>query len=159
MKGARIGADCNLGEHVFVESGVVIGNDVTVKNGISIWDKVTIEDGVFLGPHMVFSNHLKPRAFRKGGRDAWSPVTVRKGATIGAGAVILPGIEIGSYAFVAAGAVVTRSVPDYGFVAGNPASLKGYFCQCLETRFSLTSTPDVKCKDCGVVFQDIVRKN
>ncbi len=134
MKGAQVGSECNLGEQVFIENGAQIGNRVTLKNGISVWDKVTVEDDVFLGPQMVFTNHRTPRAFIKEGRGSFSPTRVRKGATIGAGAILVCGIEIGEYAFVAAGAVVTKSVPAYGYVAGNPARLKGFVCRCLKTR-------------------------
>ena len=126
MPEARIGSGCNIGGHAFVESGAVIGNGVTVKNGISIWDKVKIEDDVFLGPHMVFTNEKMPRAFIKKTRDDFLPTLIKKGATIGAGAVIVCGVTVGEYAFVAAGAVVTKDVPAYGLVQGNPARLVGY---------------------------------
>lgn len=148
MKGAKVGEHCNLGEHVFVEAGARVGNGVTVKNGISIWDRVEVEDDVFLGPHMVFTNDLKPRAFIKLGHDALLPTRVRQGATIGAGATIVCGVTIGPYAFVAAGAVVTRDVPAHGLVRGNPARLAGYICKCTKT----TLPPDTRgrtCPECG----------
>ena len=136
---ARIGARCNIGEHCFVESGATIGNDVTVKNGNSIWEGVTIDDGAFIGPGVVFTNDLYPRSprleeARKRYQDrSWLVEThIREGATIGAGAVILPGVEVGAFAFVGAGAVVTRDVPAYALVVGNPARQKGWACACGE---------------------------
>lgn len=137
MKGAKVGEKCNLGEHVFVEAGARVGNRVTVKNGISIWDKVEIADDVFLGPHMVFTNDLRPRSFVRHAGDELLPTRVEEGATIGAGAVLVCGITIGKFAFVAAGAVVTKDVPAYGLVKGNPARLAGYVCKCLQTTFAL----------------------
>lgn len=152
MSGARIGANCKIAEHVFIEGGAVLGSGVTVKNGISIWDKVTIEDDVFLGPHMVFTNHLRPRAFLKADREDFTPTRVRKGATIGAGAVLVCGIEIGSYALVGAGAVVTEDVPSHGVVYGNPARLKGFTCRCLKTIVKLTDQAKTNCPHCGDVL-------
>jgi len=151
MIGAVVGEKCNLGEHVFVESGAKIGNGVTVKNGISIWDRVEIADDVFLGPHMIFTNDLRPRAFIKKGADLLLPTRVGKGATIGAGAVIVCGITLGEYAFVAAGSVVTRDVPAFGLVKGNPAKLTGYVCQCAETLFPIKTPAQspLSCLQCG----------
>lgn len=148
MKDARIGENCNLGEHVFIEGGAVLGNRVTVKNGISIWDKVEIEDDVFVGPSAVFTNDLRPRSFIKRGRDQFLPTKVKTGATIGAGAVIVCGVTVGRYAFIAAGAVVTKDIPDYGLVKGNPARLSGYICKCAETIFPLTDGKK-SCAHCG----------
>ena len=155
MKGSTIGERCNLGEQVFIESGAVVGNGVTVKNGISIWDLVTIEDDVFLGPHMVFTNDPKPRAFIKLGHDSLVPTRIRKGATIGAGATLVCGVTIGQYAFVAAGAVVTRNVPDFGLVKGNPAKLSSYICRCTRTRFSLPAKSEAACSHCGTANPQI----
>lgn len=129
MKGVRLGANCNIGEHCYLESGVVVGNDVVVKNGVALWDGVTIEDRVFLGPNCVFTNDLFPRS--KVIRDRHKTL-VREGASIGANATILSGIEIGSYSLVGAGSVVTRSVPDFTIVVGNPARVRGYICRCGE---------------------------
>ena len=111
MAGATIGADCNVGDHAFVESGARLGDRVTVKNGVAVWDKVTIEDEVFLGPNVVFTNDLRPRAgFKKAG-DAVPADRVRRGATIGANATIVCGVTIGAAAFVGAGSVVTPRRP------------------------------------------------
>jgi acetyltransferase-like isoleucine patch superfamily enzyme len=148
MKGAKIGEGCNLGEHVFVEGGAVIGNRVTIKNGISVWDRVELADDVFVGPAVVFTNDMRPRAFIKRGTSHFLPTRVGQGATLGAGSVIVCGSTIGPYAFVAAGAVVTKDVPPYGFVKGNPAKLSGYACKCASTFFKL-GTKDGACKECG----------
>ncbi len=131
-EGARIGRGCILSKDVYVDSGVVIGDHCKIQNGISIYHGVTLEDGVFLGPHMVFTNDLRPRAINpdgslKGGAD-WvvSETRIRRGASIGAGAVIVCGVTIGAWAMVGAGAVVTRDVPAHGLVYGNPARLRGF---------------------------------
>jgi acetyltransferase-like isoleucine patch superfamily enzyme len=137
--GAVIGADCNLGYGVYVDAGVVIGDRCKLQNRVSVYRGVTIEDGVFVGPHVAFTNDKTPRAVTPDGAVArdedWTvlPTLVREGASIGAGAVILPGITIGRWAMVAAGAVVSRDVPDHGIVAGNPARLAGYACACGRT--------------------------
>lgn len=128
MKGAKIGSGCNIGEHCFIENEVVIGDDVTVKNGISVWDGVTVEDNVFLGPHMVFTNDLRPRS--KAHDYEQVKTIVRKGATVGANATLVGGVTIGRYAMVGAGAVVTKDVPDHALVYGNPAKFRGWVCTC-----------------------------
>ena len=129
-KGAEIGSGCNVGEHCFIENDVKIGNDVTVKNGISIWDGITIEDKVFLGPHMVFTNDLKPRS--KAHDYKQLKTLVKEGATIGANATIVGGITIGRYSMTGAGSVVTKDVPDHALFYGNPAKFKGWVCKCGE---------------------------
>lgn len=127
MKGAKVGAHCNVAEHCFIEAGVVIGDRVIVKNGISVWNGVIIEDGVFLGPHMIFTNEREPRSdFPK----ELGRTLVCKGASIGAGAIILCGVTIGKYATVGAGAVVTHNVFDHSLVYGSPARQHGWVCEC-----------------------------
>jgi UDP-2-acetamido-3-amino-2,3-dideoxy-glucuronate N-acetyltransferase len=137
--GAKVGADCNLGYGVYVDAGVVIGNRCKLQNRVSVYHGVTIEDGVFVGPHVTFTNDMHPRAAAPDGKlltdDDWQalPTLVQEGASIGAGAVILPGLTIGRWAMVAAGSVVSHDVPDHGLVAGNPARLAGYVCSCGRT--------------------------
>ncbi len=130
LPGAAIGRNCNICDHAFVEGAATIGDRVTVKNGVLIWDGVSIEDDAFIGPAVVFTNDLTPRAHvRKHGEELLRTV-VRCGATIGANATIVCGITIGRHAFVAAGSVVTRDVGDHVLVAGNPARPAGFVCRC-----------------------------
>jgi UDP-2-acetamido-3-amino-2,3-dideoxy-glucuronate N-acetyltransferase len=143
MDGAVVGAGCNIGDHAFIESGATLGDRVTVKNAVLVWDRVTIEDEVFLGPNAVFTNDLLPRAARKKPPDEFLPTLVRRGATVGANATVVCGTTIGEYAFVAAGAVVTRDVAPYALVAGNPARRAGWVCACGERL-----GPDLACA-CG----------
>ena len=124
LPNARIGADCNICSHVFIENDVVIGDRVTVKSGVQIWDGLRIEDDVFIGPNATFTNDPFPRS--KHNPTAYLLTTVKAGASIGAGAVILPGITIGRRAMVGAGAVVTKSVADDAIVIGNPAKIAHY---------------------------------
>lgn len=137
--GATIGAECSLGYGVYVDAGVSIGNRCKLQNRVSVYRGVTIQDGVFVGPHVSFTNDKHPRAVTPEAQPIadgdWTtlPTLVQEGASIGAGAVILPGLTIGRWAMVAAGAVVSRDVPDHGLVAGNPARLTGYVCSCGRT--------------------------
>ena len=118
MSGARIGADCNICDHTFVEGDVIVGDRVTIKSGVYLWNGLRLEDDVFVGPQATFTNDLFPRSRRA---FTCSTTTIRQGASIGAGAVILPGITVGERAMVGAGAVVTRDVPDCAVVVDNPA--------------------------------------
>jgi len=142
MKGARVGTGCNLGEGVFIESGAIIGNNVTIKNGVAVYDKVVVEDDVFLGPHCVLTNDLRPRSgLFKRAADTFLQTIIRRGASIGANATIVCGHEIGDYAMVAAGAVVTNNVTPFTLVAGVPARRIGFVCACGESlRTDLTCT-------------------
>lgn len=124
LRGARIGAECNICEHVFVEGDVVIGNRVTVKCGVQLWDGMRVEDDVFIGPNATFTNDPFPRSGHH--PDRYPETNVRRGASVGANATILPGVTIGERAMVGAGAVVTRSVPANAIVRGNPARITGY---------------------------------
>lgn len=130
MDGARVGADCNIGEHCFIEKGAVLGDRVTVKNGVAVWDGVTVEDDVFLGPNVALTNDLRPRS--KVYHAEIIPTRLKRGASIGANATLLCGITVGEHAMVGAGAVVTRDVPAHGLVVGNPARLTGHVCVCGE---------------------------
>ena len=121
QKGAKIGKNCTLGQNVNVASHVTIGNDVKIQNNVSVYEGVELEDGVFCGPSCVFTNDLTPRARYPKGRENYKKTLVKEGASIGANATIVCGHTIGKYAMVAAGAVVTKDVPDYALVAGVPA--------------------------------------
>jgi acetyltransferase-like isoleucine patch superfamily enzyme len=138
MVGAHIGENCNIGDHCFIESGAFVGNNVTIKNGNMIWEGVTLENGVFVGPHIFFTNDLYPRSPRLPqarnryySKQKWLvPTLVKKGASLGAGAVIIAGITIGEYAMVGAGSIVTKDVPSYALIKGNPGRISGWVCQC-----------------------------
>ena len=156
MKGARIGQNCNIGEHAYIESDVRLGNNVTLKNGVALWNGVSVEDDVFLGPYCVFTNDPNPRAYIKKGADALLPTLVRANATIGANATILCGVTIGRYAFVGAGAVVLRSVPDFGLIVGNPGRQIGWMCLCahkLQLPVTAPTGAICRCASCGSVFR------
>ena len=150
MPGAVIGKNCNIGEGCYIENYVRIGNGVTIKNNIAIWDNITIEDEVFIGPAAVFTNDLRPRAFNKKRPEDFMSTLMKRGATIGANATIVCGITIGEYAFIGAGSVVTRDIPPYQIVYGNPARFKGYMCRCSEI-----IPPDIspfQCR-CGLKYE------
>jgi len=129
MAGSRIGRRCNLGQNVVVMSGVEIGDNVKLQNNVSVYEGVTLESDVFCGPSMVFTNVFNPRS-EIPRRDEYRPTRVRRGATLGANCTVVCGVEIGPYAFVGAGAVVTRDVPGYALVVGTPARRVGWVCRC-----------------------------
>jgi UDP-2-acetamido-3-amino-2,3-dideoxy-glucuronate N-acetyltransferase len=147
--GARIGANCVLGQNVFVGNKVVIGNNVKIQNNVSVYDDVTLEDDVFCGPSMVFTNVINPRS-HVSRKDEYLSTRVRRGASIGANATVVCGNEIGEYAFVGAGAVITRAVPNYALVVGNPAKRIGWMCQCGERLPGQTGA--VACTACGARY-------
>ena len=122
---ARIGMNCHIGQNVYVEDYVKIGNGCKIQNNVSLYDGVEIENNVFVGPSVVFTNDINPRAFIKKGHDRYKKTIVEEGATIGANATIVCGNRIGKYAMIAAGAVVTTDVPDFALVAGVPATVIG----------------------------------
>ena len=126
QSGAVIGERCSLGQNVNISNNVHIGNGVKIQNNVSVYEGVTIEDEVFLGPSCVFTNDLTPRAKYPKGHKNYKVTVVRKGASIGANATVVCGCTVGNYALVAAGAVVTKDVPDYAVVAGVPAKIIGY---------------------------------
>ena len=133
---ACLGTHCIISKGVYIDAGVVVGNNVKVQNHVSIYHGVTVEDGVFCGPHCVFTNDKAPRAVNPDGSlkaaDDWvlSKTLVRQGASIGANATIVCGVIVGRWAMIGSGSVVTRDVPDYGLVWGNPARLHGFACPC-----------------------------
>ena len=131
MSGARIGRDCSLGQNVHVANNVVVGDDVKIQNNVSVYEGVTLEDGVFCGPSMVFTNVFNPRSeIRR--MDELRRTLVKRGATMGANCTIICGVTIGRYAFVGAGAVVTKDIPDHALVFGSPARVQGWVCRCGE---------------------------
>lgn len=153
MRDVKIGQNCNIGQNVFIASGVVIGNHVKIQNNVSVYQGVTLEDYVFCGPSMVFTNVRTPRSRypRNTARD-YLATRVKKGATIGANATIVCGVEIGRYAFIGAGAVVTKDVPDHAVVYGNPATLKGWICKCGNTMVKPWEEKLV-CEDCDTFLR------
>lgn len=125
MPQSRIGKNCNIGQNVFIDKNAVIGNGVKIQNNVSVYNGVVIEDDAFIGPSVVFTNVINPRSFKER-KNEFKKTVVRKGASIGANATLLCGIEVGAYAMIGAGAVVTRSVPDYAIITGNPARQTGW---------------------------------
>lgn len=156
MPRARIGRQCNIGQNVFIASGVVIGDNVKIQNNVSLYTGVVIEDDVFLGPSMVFTNVMNPRSHvpRK---DEYQTTLVKRGASIGANATIVCGVTVGRYAFVGAGSVVTRHVPDYALVYGNPARVQGWVCRCGVKLLFPSDSPNERamCKPCGARYHKL----
>ena len=137
MKGAVVGRECNICDHVFIESGAMLGNGVTLKNGVCVWEGVTLENYVFVGPHAMFTNDLYPRSPRNPElasrySSKWWLVrtTVKEGASLGANATVRCGATVGRYALIAAGAVVTGDVPDHALIVGVPGRAAGWVCMC-----------------------------
>ncbi len=128
LPGAVVGEDCNICDHTFIENAVRIGNRVTVKSGVYLWDGIEIEDDVFIGPAAVFSNHRFPRS--KCYPPDFEKTILCRGSTIGANATVLPGIRVGRWAMVGAGAVVSKNVEDHALVYGNPAGPRAWVCEC-----------------------------
>jgi UDP-2-acetamido-3-amino-2,3-dideoxy-glucuronate N-acetyltransferase len=129
LKDSRIGRNCTIGQNVMIGPGVAIGDGCKIQNNVSVYEGVTLEDHVFCGPSMVFTNVSNPRS-EIDRKDEFKKTLVRRGASIGANATLLCGVTVGRYAFVGAGAVVARNVPDYTLVMGNPAREVGYMCCC-----------------------------
>lgn len=156
-EGACLGSQCILGKNVYVDFGVQIGNCVKIQNNSSIYHGATIEDGVFIGPHVVLTNDLYPRAINPDGtpkgNDDWEvgPILIRTGASIGARTVVLPGVTIGRFAMVGAGSVVTRDVPDFALVYGSPARQCGFVCACGHRLLPIDGA-NLRCEACGSVY-------
>ncbi len=145
LSGAIIGEDCNICDHTFVEGKAVIGNRVTIKCGVHVWDEIMVEDDVFIGPAAILTNDANPRSRNLN----WTclRMVLKKGCSIGAGSIIIPGRVIGPYAMVGAGAVVTRDVPAHAIVVGNPARFHGWACRCGK-KLVLSSNGDWVCPAC-----------
>lgn len=142
-----IGKNCIVGQNVFIGENVNIGNNVKIQNNVSLYDGVTLEDDVFCGPSCVFTNIKNPRSYIDQ-KDKFIPTLVKKGATIGANATTICGNTIGRYALVGASSVVTKDVPDYALVYGNPARIEGWVCEC-GVKFDFGGTSKAKCSHCG----------
>jgi UDP-2-acetamido-3-amino-2,3-dideoxy-glucuronate N-acetyltransferase len=150
MKNCRLGEGCNIGQNVVISPDVVIGNNVKIQNNVSVYTGCILEDDVFCGPSMVFTNVINPRShvLRK---DEYRTTLVRRGASMGANSTIVCGITIGRYAFIGAGSVVTRDVPDYALLYGNPARQHGWMCACgIRLDFQ---TEEARCTACGESYQ------
>jgi UDP-2-acetamido-3-amino-2,3-dideoxy-glucuronate N-acetyltransferase len=146
MKGSRIGEKCKIGQNVVIGPNVTIGNNVKIQNNVSVYEGVTLEDHVFCGPSMVFTNVFNPRS-EIARMSEIRPTLVRQGASLGANCTIVCGTTIGRYAFVGAGTVVTKDVPDHALVMGNPGRITGHVCACGE---KLSFTDDcATCKSCS----------
>lgn len=155
LPGARIGSGCNICDHAFIETGVVLGNNVTVKSGVVIWQGVTVEDNVFLGPNCVLTNDPNPRAYIKNAGEMLETTLIRANATVGANATILCGITIGRHAFIGAGAVVLKTVPNFALMVGNPARQVGWMCRCakrLPLPVPVNLYSSATCPQCRVQF-------
>lgn len=147
LEGAKIGRDCNICAQILIEDDVVIGDRVTVKSGVQLWDGMEVEDDVFIGPNATLTNDLFPRS--KKYPASFAKTRIKQGASIGANATILPGITVGSFSLIGAGAVVTKSVPAYGKVVGNPAKVVGWVCRCSKT-LSFNDEGEAFC--CGLEY-------
>jgi UDP-2-acetamido-3-amino-2,3-dideoxy-glucuronate N-acetyltransferase len=168
--GATIGAECVVGRDAFIDEGVVIGDRVKIQNQALVYHGVTVENGVFIGPGAILTNDRYPRAVTSSGdlatTDDWtvSPITLREGCSIGAGAIVVAGTEVGRYAMAGAGAVVTRNVTNYALVAGSPAKRIGWVCACGERLFDANGEPapadpdryaahtELTCGSCGRTY-------
>ncbi|HYV53154.1 MAG TPA: acyltransferase [Chitinophagaceae bacterium] len=148
---SKIGDRCNLGQNVYIDSNAVIGNGVKIQNNVSVYNGVIIEDDVFLGPSMVFTNVINPRSFIER-KNEFKQTIVRRGATIGANATILCGIEIGRYALIGAGAVVTKNVLAYAIITGNPARQSGWVSEA-GIKLNFNATGIAKCPQTGKLFK------
>ena len=155
MSGAVIGERCNIGQNVVVSPDVVLGNNVKVQNNVSIYTGVILEDDVFCGPSMVFTNVVNPRSHvvRK---HEYQRTRVGRGASLGANCTVVCGHDIGQFAFIGAGAVVTKNIPDYALIVGNPGRIAGWVCQC-GVKLAAGATPPARatCASCGTSYATV----
>jgi UDP-2-acetamido-3-amino-2,3-dideoxy-glucuronate N-acetyltransferase len=153
LKGSKIGKNCKIGQNVVIGPNVTIGNGCKIQNNISIYEGVTLEDEVFCGPSTVFTNVFNPRSAIPRMSELHLTL-VKKGATIGANATIICGNTIGQYAFIGAGAVVTKDVPDYALIIGNPGRIEGWMCEC-GVKLNFDKQGVSRCKTCTLVYEKI----
>jgi UDP-2-acetamido-3-amino-2,3-dideoxy-glucuronate N-acetyltransferase len=146
MSGARIGKGCNVGQNVVISPQVVIGDNVKIQNNVSIYTGVTLEDDVFCGPSMVFTNVVNPRS-HVSRKDEYRATLVKIGASLGANCTVVCGHTVGRYAFIGAGAVVTKDVPDFALIVGNPGRIAGWMCSC-GVKLAAGATPPAAA-ECG----------
>lgn len=161
MRNAKVGRRCSIGQNVFIASDVVVGDNVKIQNNVSLYTGVTLEDDVFCGPSMVFTNVVNPRSHISR-KDEYQPTLVKRGASLGANCTIICGCTIGRYGFLGAGTVVTRDVPDYALVVGNPGRIVGWMCQCgIKLQFQPDGSAErATCGHCGSQYvkqEDVVK--
>jgi len=151
MQNSKIGKKCNIGQNVVISPDVVLGDNVKIQNNVSVYTGVICEDDVFLGPSMVFTNVVNPRShvIRK---DEYKQTLMKQGSSVGANAVIICGNSVGNFAFIGAGAVVTKDVPDYALVVGNPARIVGWMCEC-GIKLDFRDKNECSCNDCGKSYE------
>jgi UDP-2-acetamido-3-amino-2,3-dideoxy-glucuronate N-acetyltransferase len=155
MKDSKIGENCNIGQNVVISPHVVVGRNVKIQNNVSLYTGCILEDDVFCGPSMVFTNVINPRS-EVSRRDEYRQTLVRRGASLGANSTILCGITIGRYAFIGAGSVVTRDVPDFALVYGNPSRVRGWMCACgVKLDAGLTRAQETSC--CAACGREYIR--
>ena len=154
MKNSRIGERCNIGQNVVISPDVVIGNNVKIQNNVSVYTGCILEDDVFCGPSMVFTNVMNPRSHIER-KSEYQTTLVCRGASLGANSTVVCGTTIGRYAFVGAGSVVTRDIPDYALVYGNPARVRGWMCACgIGLEFGDDERSAVaRCQSCGAEYR------
>jgi len=153
MGSTKIGERCNIGQNVFVAADVIIGDNVKIQNNVSLYTGVIVEDDVFLGPSMVLTNVINPRS-HVSRKHEYKTTLIKRGASIGANATIVCGVTLGRYCFIGAGTVVTRSVPDFGLVYGNPGKIQGWVCQCgIRLEFEESDGQgQAHCAECGARY-------
>lgn len=150
MKNCRMGNDCNIGQNVVISPDVEIGNNVKIQNNVSVYTGCILEDDVFCGPSMVFTNVINPRS-HVARKNEYKTTRVRRGASIGANSTVVCGVTIGRYAFIGAGSVVTKDIPDYALVYGNPAVIRGWVCNC-GIKLAFSPNGHASCSACSAAY-------